>query len=160
MITDNTSGWGRKLSYVIAFSNDGCTDVTRRYVRNAASYGRDRNRCPEEVLMYIANEIKQMRRDGLSKEEKRRLIREDQREDRELRDYVVYALTSELERQLCGSGSRHPHNHRGRGGDEITVPERAFTGAEAYRRARERGGGGNAGDGQDGQQPPREGEGR
>lgn len=143
-------GWGKKMSYVIAFSNEGCTDVTRRYVRNTSAHGADRNRCPEEVLMYIINEIRQMRREGLSKEEKRRLIREDQREERELRNYIVFALTAELEKILPKSLLSN-----GGSGSEIKVPTRATTATEAYRRAR----GENGQDRQDGQ-PPREGEGR
>ena len=139
------------MSYVIAFSKDGCSDVTRRYVRNVTAHGAERNRCPEEVLMYIINEIRQMRRDGLSKDEKRRLIREDQREERELRNFAVYALTAELEKVLSA-----PQSSRRTRGDEIKVPTQAVTGAEVYRRAR---GGQHGTDGQD-QQPPREGEGR
>ena len=146
-------GWGRKLSYVIAFSNDGCTDVTRRYVRNTATYGSERNRCPEEVLMYIVNEIRQMRRQNLSKDEKRRLIREDQREERELRGYVVMSLTAEIEKLLISSSTSNRSNAGS--SSEIKVPARATTATEAYRRAR----GQNGQEGQDGQQP-REGEGR
>ena len=147
------AGWGKKMSYVIAFSNEGCTDVTRRYVRNTTSHGASRDRCPEEVLMYIVNEIRQMRREGLSKEEKRRLIREDQREERELRGYLVTSLTSEIEKLLLNSGS----SGRGSGGSssEIKVPDRTTTATEVYRRAR----GEHGQNGQDGQ-PPREGEGR
>jgi peptide-N4-(N-acetyl-beta-glucosaminyl)asparagine amidase len=101
-----STGWKYKLSYCIAFSVDGATDVTRRYVRNAAAHGADRKSCPEEVLLYIINEIRRMRRENLTKEEKRRLIKEDDMEERELRGYVVLALTSELERQIMTPGGR------------------------------------------------------
>ena len=131
------------MSYVIAFSNEGATDVTRRYVRNASSQGLDRNRAPEEVLLYIMNEITQMRRENLSKDEKRRLIRDDQREERELRSYVVLALTSEIERIIPSSPvNGNKRSNAGSGGSggsggssEIKLPSRQ-TGTETWRRAR------------------------
>ena len=114
------------MSYCIAFSIDGATDVTRRYVRNAADHGADRNKCPEDVLMFITNEIKRMRRENMPKEERKRLIIEDEREERELRGYVVQALAASI-------GRMFPTN--GNAGAEIKLPA-SRNGAEAWREAR------------------------
>ena len=151
----SSTGWGKKMSYVIAFSNEGATDVTRRYVRNAAAHSLDRSRCPEEVLLYILSEIRQTRRRDLAKEEKRRLVRDDQREERELRGYVVLSLTAEIERLVAGGGSSSSSSSSsstggsgggGAGGanavaaastagSEIKLPART-TGTQAWRRER------------------------
>ena len=132
------------MSYCIAFSIDGATDVTRRYVRSAAAHGADRTRAPEEVLLFIINEIRKMRRETLSKEEKRRLIKEDDREEKELRNYVVRALTAEIESLL-------PSSTRSRtSGDAQKLPARQ-TGTAEWREAR----GENGQSGPD--RPPREG---
>ena len=124
------------MSYCIAFSIDGATDVTRRYVRNAADHGADRNKCPEEVLIFITNEIKRMRRENMSKEERKRLIIEDEREEKELRGYVVQALAASIGRMFPANG-----NASARG--EIKLPA-SRSGAEAWREARGEAGEGGA----------------
>jgi peptide-N4-(N-acetyl-beta-glucosaminyl)asparagine amidase len=150
-VADPLSGWGKKMSYCIAFSIDGATDVTRRYVRNPASHGHDRNRAPEEVLMYITNEIKQMRRTALSKEEKRRLIQEDEREDRELRSYVVQTLTAEIEKMIPHTAAASTPASQA---SEQKLPARQ-TGTEAWRRARGENGAQAPGPGEPGSDQPR-----
>ena len=152
MCTNSLSGWGKKMSYCIAFSNDGATDVTRRYVRDPATQSAPRNRCPEEVLHYILNEIRQSRRSNLSKQERLRLIKEDEWENRELCGYVVESLVSEIEHKIT-SASRGTHA----AGSDIKLPERQ-SGTAAWRPARGENGTGQGPPGGPGSdQPPREG---
>ena len=96
------TGWGKKLSYCIAFSTDGATDVTRRYVRNHAAHGIERTRVPESVLLFIIQEIRRMRREHLLKEDRKKLLIEDEREDRELKSYIIKSLAAEIGKMLPG----------------------------------------------------------
>ncbi|KAJ5684436.1 uncharacterized protein N7477_000781 [Penicillium maclennaniae] len=106
-------GWNRKISYCIAFSIDGATDVTRRYVRNFPKHGSPRTRAPEEVVLWSIHEIRRKRRENMGKTDIPRLIKEDEREERELRGYTASALAAEinslLPRSLVGRPDEQKH---------------------------------------------------
>lgn len=102
------SGWGKKLAYCIAFSADGCCDVTRRYVRNPTDHAVPRNKCSEGVLMHIISEITAMRRRDMDKKEKFRLSADDMREDGELRKLIIETLAFNVSRILPGGDGGAP----------------------------------------------------
>ncbi|KAF3909672.1 hypothetical protein AA313_de0207933 [Arthrobotrys entomopaga] len=104
-----TEGWGKRIGYCIAFSHDGgAADVTRRYVRNPRLHGMPRTRCPEEVLLYIIDEIKEKRRNSLSDSDKKRLMREDMMEEQEFKEYVAAVLAAEVGAGAAAHLDLHP----------------------------------------------------
>ncbi|KAJ5765434.1 hypothetical protein N7520_004993 [Penicillium odoratum] len=107
-----TEGWGRKISYCVAFSIDGATDVTRRYVRNFHKNGSPRNRTSEEVVLWSINEIRRKRRENMSKADQARLIKEDEREEREFRAYTAAAMAAEINNLLPRSMTARAHEQK------------------------------------------------
>lgn len=73
-------------------------DVTRRYVRNPVKHGKERTRAPESVLLHIMDEIRALRRQNLSKQEKFKLQGEDMKEDEELRQNIIKTIAFEISR--------------------------------------------------------------
>lgn len=88
-------GWGKKLSCCIAFSVDGATDVTRRYVRKSQHASKER-RATSAELLFITNEIRAKRRIHLSTEARSRLQKEDDNEENELRKCVAMQMAYDI----------------------------------------------------------------
>lgn len=93
------------MSYCIAFSKDGATDVTRRYVRKSECL-LPRTRVSESVLYWIILEIRKIHRESLDKTERMELLREDEREEKELARYAAHGNVADLLRSLSLETSR------------------------------------------------------
>ena len=54
-------GWGKKLSYVIAYSKDEIQDVTWRYTRDLESVKKRRKLCSEESFAVLISKLNAQR---------------------------------------------------------------------------------------------------
>lgn len=100
------SGWGKALTYAIAFSIDGATDVTRRYVRKVSLFKQSpRTRCSEAVLLHILQQITALRRSSLNDEEKARLRKEDELEQVELGSFIASGVASDFMASFDSQGN-------------------------------------------------------
>ena len=84
-------------------------------------------------------EIRKIRRENLDKEARRRLMKEDDREERELRGYVAQSLTAEMVSSLPGSVSGESR------GDEVKAPAARQSGSPEWINERGEGGVGQPG---------------
>ncbi|KAI1363212.1 hypothetical protein F5Y08DRAFT_250231 [Xylaria arbuscula] len=108
-----TERWGKALSYCIAFSTEGATDVTRRYVREEKKL-KPRNKSSELALFYMLKKITTERRDKLSKEDRERLRLGDTTEQEELQTFRVLSVSKELIASLAPPSEPGPSQHRPR----------------------------------------------
>jgi peptide-N4-(N-acetyl-beta-glucosaminyl)asparagine amidase len=134
-----TEGWGKKIAYCIAFSHNGVTDVTRRYVRSPRRHGLPRTKCPENVLLWILKEIRAKSRADLSPADLKQLEKEDRDEEKELRGFKLQGIvTDDLISPPSTSGlakneERRHHQSgttdwkRRRGEDGSQIPEETET---------------------------------
>lgn len=110
--------------------------MTRRYVRDSAEHGLDRTRCPEEVLLWITQEIKKMRRENMDKSDQSRLLKEDAREEKELRSYVAKALTAQMVSTMPGAVQGSSKYVSSSPADEVKAPAGRQSGSSGWIDAR------------------------
>ena len=66
-------GWGKSLSYIIAFSAYECIDVTWRYTNKFKEVMRRRNECDEDWLVSFTNRLSKMRQTGFDEKRKKQI---------------------------------------------------------------------------------------
>lgn len=107
-------GWGKKMSYVLAFGTDGARDVTRAYVQDWPAALQRRNRISEAELARALEAVTARRRFGRHPDDLARLEAEDSAEAR----WLATAASQSDDKDLAGrtSGSKEWVDGRGEGG--------------------------------------------
>ncbi|XP_077997764.1 peptide-N(4)-(N-acetyl-beta-glucosaminyl)asparagine amidase-like [Glandiceps talaboti] len=95
-------GWGKKLSYVIAFSKDEIVDVIWRYTTKQSEVTERRSECREEWLVQIINRLNKERQAGLPGDRKQLL---QLRSVTEIVEFMSIKTVKEGEEQGRSSGS-------------------------------------------------------
>jgi peptide-N4-(N-acetyl-beta-glucosaminyl)asparagine amidase len=71
-------GWGKKQSYILAFSIEGAQDVSRAYIKDFNAALSRRTRISEEDLQVALDEVTRKRRSALSHDRLETLAHEDE----------------------------------------------------------------------------------
>ncbi|KAG9018038.1 peptide-N4-(N-acetyl-beta- glucosaminyl)asparagine amidase [Tulasnella sp. 427] len=110
-------GWGKKMSYVLAFAIDGAKDVTRGYVQDWNATLARRTKGPEEALHQVLESVTRRRRLGLPPSEIARLEAEDEVEAKWLLDSEDRAKAPQpIDGQGRESGTAEWKHERGEDG--------------------------------------------
>ncbi|CAH2243599.1 jg614 [Pararge aegeria aegeria] len=135
-----THGWGKKLSYVIAFSRDDLQDVTWRYTSDHKEVLSRRTEVSEAELVSAVLSLREHRHAQLSPARRKYLAA---RNLRELADLMVERQPTDYESHGRISGSKEWRTERGEIGNdkshtfEFTGPGdvsiRYYTGPDEYR---------------------------
>jgi hypothetical protein len=120
-------GWGKKLSYVLAFGKDHCVDVTRRYTRTFETELLSRRQSvPELVLTQQLAALNQQMRGGASTHQQ--LQERARREQFELHSHTVLGEAGGSAHlkpgELRGRSSGNTAWKRARGEDGLGAPGR------------------------------------
>lgn len=119
-----SSGWGKKLTYVIAFSKEDIQDVTWRYTTNHAEVLRRRTECRETYLINTIFQMRRSRQAGLS-EVRRKVLAE--RLVMELADFMTAKSTDDQELPGRTTGSLSWREQRGEVGSKRTATFEAYS---------------------------------
>eukprot|EP00873_Tetraselmis_striata_P040933 jgi/Tetstr1/461197/TSEL_006334.t1 len=114
-----TAGWGKKLSYVVAFSAEGAVDVTRRYVNDWTDTLTRRTAAPEAAVAACLAAMNAAARRGMPTEEAQALWERDAAEAAELsREAQPGALTDLPGRQTGSLEWRQQRGETGAAADD------------------------------------------
>lgn len=94
-------GWGKKQSYILAFSIEGAQDVSRAYIKDFDAAMSRRTQISEEKLQVALEEVTRKRRAGLSSERLQELALEDEGERRFL--YGIKETDADLPARQTGT---------------------------------------------------------
>jgi hypothetical protein len=120
-------GWGKKLSYVIAFSAEEVVDVTRRYTRKWQEVRTRRNEVSEEWLSTNLEHLNETKLRQISNTERRAFVlRRRLQEQKELESYEKETTPTQLKRgedEGRISGSQDWKLQRGETGSKQPQPQ-------------------------------------
>ena len=95
-------GWGKKQSYILAFSIEGAQDVTKAYVQNWETTIQRRQRISESKLEWLLDEVTSRRRAHLDPKVIVRLQEDDKTQRLFLEGKLVYREEESLPPRQSG----------------------------------------------------------